>query len=379
MLEGFGGHPMAAGLSIEPERIPEFRRALSRVVRATCGEALEAGPALQIDGYVDLSELSLGFVEQLERLSPFGAGNPPLTLATRGLTLKGYTTLGRLEEHLKVDVEGREGGCRSVLWWRGEASALPGGPFDLAYSARATDYRGQHEVQVEWIDARPIGESVAAVGARSSAVEVVDYRGILDYRGQLDRLRAGGDVLVWREGDAEVIGRDRYELEDTDGAAKALAIWSTPPGPRELREVLLRVSPKRVFLFGVDPGLDQPRQFLMRLAGLVKRAIRAEGGRARLSILAAATAQREVTARAGVRWLAARGDVVVVEEQGDEIWLARAGSDVAEDQTPSASCANSDVAQAEARLASLLQDTRAYRRHFTRADAETLINTLLSD
>ena len=379
LLQGFGGHPMAAGLSIEPERIPEFRRALSRKVRATCGEALEAGPALQIDGYVDLSDLSLEFVEQLERLSPFGAGNPPLTLATRGLMLMGHTTLGRLEEHLRIEVEDHKGKRQPVLWWRGEPSALPGGPFDLAYSVRATDYRGQHEVQVQWIDARPINQSVATVGARSSAVEVVDFRGIPDHRAQLDRLRAEGDVLVWREGDSDVTGCDRYELEEADGTAEALAIWSTPPGSGELREVLLRVSPKRVYLFGVDPGLDQPRQFLVRLVGLVKRAIRAEGGRARLSVLAAATAQREETARAGVHWLATHGDVILVAERGGEIWLAHGQRDAAADPTPPVDHASGDLAQAESRLTALLEDTRAYRRYFARADAETLINTSCSD
>jgi len=379
ILEGFGGHPMAAGLSIDPERIPEFRRALSRVVEATCSEALEAGPALQIDGYVDLSDLSLGFVEELERLSPFGAGNPPLTLATRRLTLKDHRTLGRLEEHLRIDVEDQEGARQSVLWWRGEAPALPGGLFDLAYTVRASDYRGQHDVQIEWIDARPSSESVAVAGARSTAVEIVDYRGIADHRAQLDRLRAAGDVFVWREGDTDVKGRDRYELEDTEGTVEGLAIWSTPPGPGELREALLRVSPQKVYLFGVDPGLDEPRHLLMRLAGLVKRAIRAEGGRARLSVLAAATAQRTETIRAGVHWLAAHGGVAVVEEQGGEIWLARAQRDVAGDQTPSAGRGSTDLVQAESRLTALLEETRAYRRYFARANAKTLINTSCSD
>ncbi|MCZ7543431.1 MAG: single-stranded-DNA-specific exonuclease RecJ [Anaerolineae bacterium] len=91
MLAGFGGHPMAAGLSIEPARIDAFRRALSRTVRAQC-DALAAEPALRIDAYLPLSELSLDLARALRRLAPFGAGNPPLTLASRDLALSSYRT-----------------------------------------------------------------------------------------------------------------------------------------------------------------------------------------------------------------------------------------------------------------------------------------------
>ena len=82
MLLGFGGHPMAAGLSLAAGHIPEFRRALARTVAGMVGAA-PAAPALQIDGYLPLSELSLDLVDDLERLAPMGSGNPPLTLVAR--------------------------------------------------------------------------------------------------------------------------------------------------------------------------------------------------------------------------------------------------------------------------------------------------------
>ena len=88
LLLGFGGHPMAAGLSLAPDRIPEFRRALSRTVEAMSREA-EVTPGLQIDGELPLSDLTLDFAADVERLAPFGPGNPPLTLVSRDLTVRG--------------------------------------------------------------------------------------------------------------------------------------------------------------------------------------------------------------------------------------------------------------------------------------------------
>ena len=127
----------------------------------------------------------------------------------------------------------------------------------------------------------------------------------LSRREVLAELLAQGEVTVWREGEAagDLPGDDRRTLP----RAPALVIWTAPPGPAELRAALAEVKPARVYLFGVDPGVDRPDAFLRRLAGLVKHALKANGGRAPLAALAAATAQREATVRLGLAWLAAAG------------------------------------------------------------------------
>jgi single-stranded-DNA-specific exonuclease len=366
MLHRFGGHPMAAGLAIDPERIPEFRRALSRTVLEML-QAAEDRPvplgSLQIDGYLPLAGLSLDLVEELERLAPFGPGNPPLTLASTSLSLTSHSPIGRTGEHLQLVVEDEEGMAQRVIWWQGAGSPLPQGRFDLAYVVRASDYRGQRDVQVEWVDARPIETpALPSAPAPAGEVDVVDYRRAPDPRRLLERLRSQGDVQVWREAGhkAEVMGRDRWEL----APGQALAIWTTPPGPGELRAALEQVSPETVYLFGIDPGLDDVEGFLQRLAGLVKRALNAHGGRAGISTLATATAQREMTVRVGLAWLAARGHVRVLDgdEGEDEVRLV-AGNGTA----------GGDLSQVTARLRELLQETAAYRAHFARADEEMLV------
>jgi single-stranded-DNA-specific exonuclease len=363
MLESFGGHPMAAGLSIDRERIPEFRRVLSRTIRERCETALAEEPTLQIDGYVPLADLSLEFVEEVERLAPFGPGNPPLTLATRGVSLKGHTTIGRTGEHLRLTLEDEDGGTQQVIWWRADPSALPEGPFDLAYAVRASDYLGRRDVQVEWITARPVETLTTALQVKAPVIEVVDHRREPDPQDILQRLRAEEDVPVWSEGKGEVHGRDRYAL----GPSGILVIWTAPPGAPELRDALARVSPGTVHLFGVNPQLDHPKRFLTRLAKLAERAITTEGGRVELSTLASGTAQREETVRTGLAWLEGRGHIVVLEERDGEMRLA-----------PGEQAASHDLSKTETRLRSLLEETAAYRAFFARADAETLIDNARS-
>jgi len=368
MLGSFGGHPMAAGMTIDPERIPEFRRALSRTVLDMRGE-VEAKATLQIDGTLSLGDLSLDLVEELERLAPFGLGNPPLVLASKGLSLTGHSPVGRNGEHLQLVVEDEEGTAQRVIWWQGAGSPLPEGRFDLAYVVRASDYRGQRAVQVEWADACPVEAPAALLRPEPAAVQVVDYRGVPNPRRRLERLRPRGDlraqedVQVWAEAGAraEVAGQDRYAL----GPSRDLVIWTTPPGPRELQVVLEKVSPEMVVLFGIDPDLDHPEKFLKRLAGLTRRALNLnlKEGWVAVSALAAATAQRESTVRAGLAWLAARGHVAVLGEDGDAVHLA-VGS-----QTASA-----DLPQIVAQLRELLEETAAYRAYFAQVDKERLIS-----
>ena len=383
MLHRFGGHPMAAGFSIEAERIPEFRVALARTVEAMTGGTL-LRPPLQVDAYLPLAELSLDLVAQLDRLAPFGPGNLPLCLVSRGLRIVSAATIGRTGEHRRLVVEDEAGTTQAVLWWQGADWPLPEGRFDLAYIARASDYRGQPEVQLEWLDAREVEQPSIAVREPSPAIEVVDYRRVPNPEEQLGRLLAGDNVQVWAEGEVprgvpalrpfgkaqgmlrsghalsmpkwQALGRDALSVGDV------LIVWSTPPGPDEMREAMERVSPRKVILFAVDPGLDAPATFLRRLAGLVRHSLQAREGRASLSALAVATAQRQATVQAGLRWLEARGQVRIVEDEDGQVIL-----------TPGDGQVLAAVDDWQRRVVALLEETAAYRAYFARADAAALI------
>ena len=233
LLVNFGGHPMAAGFGIDPERIPDLRRALSRTVAAMLADAhVETG--LRIDGALPLAELTPALADDLGRLAPFGPGNPPLTLVAERLRARPGKKVGRNDEHQLVIVTDEAGVERQVIWWDGGGEALPEGRFDLAYVARNSTYRGTRELQVEWMDARPcVGAEVEVKAKVKAEVEVEDYREAAQPRETLAELVERDDVAVWREGEdvRDVPGHDRWNLP----RAATLAIWTAPPGPAELR------------------------------------------------------------------------------------------------------------------------------------------------
>ena len=99
LLLGFGGHTYAAGFSIAPENIPLFRERLSAVVRERMGPQGFVR-TLSVDGAVTLNDLTIEMLREIEKLAPFGQGNPEPRLGTRGLEVVASRIVGN--KHLKL-------------------------------------------------------------------------------------------------------------------------------------------------------------------------------------------------------------------------------------------------------------------------------------
>jgi single-stranded-DNA-specific exonuclease len=361
LLLNFGGHPMAAGLSLDAENLDEFRRRLSRTVTEMMA-GISTEKSLAVDGWLSLPEASLDLTKALESLAPYGPGNEKLTLATPGLKIQSKTSIGRNQEHLKLSVIDDAGNSRTVLWWNGaeEKDALPEGRFDLAYSLRSSDWRGTPQVQMEFVDFHSLAGQPVELNRRR--LEVIDYRNAPDLSQILASLREEPATLVWAEGDQKksVGGKDRYELAPADG----LILWTIPPSPQELRSALEIVKPSKVYLCAVTEPVEQPQAFLAQLAGLLKYAINQRGGRITWSALETATAQRSVTVRRGLAWLVSQGKIAIEMEKEDDLTV-KAGT-ISQDRPDSASL--------KMEIQSLLEETAAYRLHFKRADKDILFS-----
>lgn len=101
LLEKFGGHPAAAGLTIREHRLPEFRDRFAATVAEWSG-AQPSIPTLRVDAEVSLKDVTERLVRELDGLHPFGAGNPEPTLAVRNLAIVDNRVVG--DRHLKLTV-----------------------------------------------------------------------------------------------------------------------------------------------------------------------------------------------------------------------------------------------------------------------------------
>jgi single-stranded-DNA-specific exonuclease len=359
LVMDFGGHPMAAGLSMDPHLIPNFRQAISRTVH-DMGVEVQAEKELHVDGYLSLPELSLDLVEDLERMAPFGAGNPPLVFASRNLRLIGYAAVGRSGEHLQLTIEDELGYSRHSIWWQGAGYVLPEGKFDLAYSVRASTYRGQRDVQLEWIDYRQEESQPISLIAEKRLVEIVDLRKEPQPLKMLHQIGNQDNLVIWAESTTKPLltSVDRNALYPSN----TLVVWTIPPGLNELHATIRLVDPIRVYLFGIDPGMDRPEEFLKRLSGLVKNRLKSHDGLANLPALAAATSQKAATVKLGLQWLEAKGHIKVLYSNGDEAKLV-AGTGVRSPHLPTIS----------EHLDAQLAESAAFRRYYLAAGKEKLL------
>ena len=359
LLNSFGAHPMAAGLSLDPGKITEVHRLIDSSVRSQQSQEHQPAARLVIDAYLPFDELSLEMVTSLDRLAPFGPGNPGLILAARNLALQSHVQFGKNNEHLQLIVEDAHGSSQKVVWWQGTGLPLPQDRFDMAYTVRASNYRGQPMVQVVWVGFRNIMESVT-LRKQHAVRDIVDYRNELDPSAKLAVWKNDPQTLIFAEGDQPQLSKavDRNHLVSKQN----LVVWTTPSGREELQALLDIVNPQKVIWYGIHPGSDQLMPFLTRLTGLVRYVMKARNGMTTISELAAATAQRERTVSAGIAWLAARG-YITAETVDTAVQITSGGS------------ADPDlVNHIEQDITYLLSETAAFRSYCQKIDLKLLIS-----
>ncbi len=303
LLHRYGGHPMAAGLALSPHHVPAFRERLAQAILRQTPALPE--PTLTLDAWVELGEVNLELAETLEVLAPFGPGNPLPVLAARAVKIDSVTPVGRAQEHLRLTVCDARGNRQSLIWWNGNNGEWPQGEIDIAFTARAQDFRGQRTLQLEWLAFRAGPQPLPQV--EPIPPQVLDWRaqGLRGLPTSLPILAEGPEVPPA----ASLF--NRYTLP----SASEIGIYTIPPGPREWRELWQRVRPERVYWLADPPAPLRPEAFLERLAGMVKYALRHKGGRATLQELTAATAERELTLQLGLEWLEAGGHIHVEFEE----------------------------------------------------------------
>lgn len=148
LLPKFGGHPMAAGLSIKEEDVPEFRRRLNENAVLTEEDFI---PRVWIDVPMPLEYVTEGLVEELKRLEPFGQGNEKPLFAQKGLMIRSLRVLGKNRNVVKLGLVTDTGlSMDGLLFGDGDAvqRELAGKDrIDIVYYPDVNEYNGNRTLQ----------------------------------------------------------------------------------------------------------------------------------------------------------------------------------------------------------------------------------------
>jgi len=154
LFERFGGHAQAAGFALPAGRIAELEARFEERARAALRpEDLE--PTQHIDGELSLQEVDWKLLEEVQRLEPFGSGNPKPVFAARKVRLAAPPRVLK-EKHLKLRVT-QGGEAFDALAWRqaGRSRELESGrSLDLAFTLDANVYQGVSSLQLILRDLR---------------------------------------------------------------------------------------------------------------------------------------------------------------------------------------------------------------------------------
>ena len=154
LLLRHGGHAMAAGLSVEPGRVDEFRARLNEIAaRELKAETLR--PILDLDAEVCLTEVTLEAIEDIAQLQPSGQANPKVQLVVRGVTHhRPPKRLGKEQQHAKFWItNGSQVG--EAIWWACPEEEMPVGCFDLAFEPQINEFNGRRTILFKVLDWKP--------------------------------------------------------------------------------------------------------------------------------------------------------------------------------------------------------------------------------
>ena len=156
LFEKFGGHSHAAGITIRPGRIDEFRRRLNEHA-AGCLTAQDLEPSVSVDLELPADSVTFSLARELEALEPFGAGNPRPVFMTKNLRCLSAPVVIK-DRHLKLRVAGPQNRPLEAVWWNcietpGQTPEL-NGSIELAYMLEANAWNGEYRLQLNVLDVR---------------------------------------------------------------------------------------------------------------------------------------------------------------------------------------------------------------------------------
>ncbi len=152
-LRRYGGHRAAAGLEIERGRVEEFAAALCAHAERTL-EPSDMVAVERVDAVVGGDELGITLAEELQRLAPFGRGNPGVSLLVADATFRDGRSMGD-GKHVRFTVESRGARARAVAF--GTGGRLPvddGAPAEATFTLEINEWNGVSEPRLVLRQAR---------------------------------------------------------------------------------------------------------------------------------------------------------------------------------------------------------------------------------
>ena len=175
LLDGFGGHALAAGLYFSKEKTSfnDVKNALNNTIKEMLN-GKELKPFLDIDMEVFPTDITVDMVQELSQMEPFGASNPSPIFAIKNLKIKEKRLMGENKDHLRLTVQTQSCEFNCIRWSMGDVSLVCGDEMDIAFHPQINEYKGNVSVQliIDDIHSEHLKEDVV----EEQSIKVFDHR-----------------------------------------------------------------------------------------------------------------------------------------------------------------------------------------------------------
>ena len=287
LLDGFGGHSMAAGLYFSEHSFDEVKSALCKTVKEiTQGKDLK--PFVNIDLELQPNDITVDLIESLSQLEPFGANNPSPIFVLNNLKIKEKRLIGDSKNHLRLICTAGSYEFVCLKWKNGDISLVNGDPLDLAFHPQINEYNGNTSVQLIIDD---IHSEYLQEVEQSPKQKLHDHRKKLDILPQVNDYvkNSKQDILIFAEGkpildmlkpfkdlSERTVNRDSLKTCDT------LMFFDYPADRETFDKILVQTSPSAIHFMNYDLKYFDEEEFLKTVYGMLKFACNNNNGKVEL-------------------------------------------------------------------------------------------------
>ena len=287
LLDGFGGHAMAAGLSFDVEKISfeDVKKAINSTIEELL-DGQELVPTLHADLELDPKEVDGNLVSDIERMQPFGAANPNPIFILRNLTLNQKKLMGSNKNHLKLVVEDTNHDTYDCIWWsKGDISLVSGDTLDIAFCPQINTFNGATTIQLILQDIHADNlkdDDVAETNLpqqKSSDIKVYDHRKKNDIFSSVnDYVKTSNLKIAIFAEEKSVLEKlkpykslaDRVFNRQSTKNFDVVMFFDYPSSPNLLQEILEQTSPKFLHFMNYEVKKLNEKEFLKTFSGMLK-------------------------------------------------------------------------------------------------------------
>ena len=241
LIERFGGHALAAGITFAPENLQVLEDKMNEFL-----QEVEVTPSLQVDLSLPLADLNISFVEQLSILAPFGEGNRPPVIELKNVYVKNVKPIGNKLQHLKFTLY-QEKHSVDVIAFNQAPLAMyltPDTLFSFVGEAKINEWNGNRSVQFHFID------------VLCNEFQLIDLRNRQAYEQRKDQLQLATTYT------------NAAEIDDIE----TLVINQLPSSKEELMTLITRKKPGNIVIAPLESNVTfAPREKFVSVYKVVKQ------------------------------------------------------------------------------------------------------------